>query len=72
VQEWSRPGSWVSPWVGLPGEGPWPCTGKRLRASHSKVKAGLFRDTHSIDRMQIVSECENSPGMQGWLILWSV
>ena len=48
---WSLPRSQVSPWDWLPSEGSWLHAGKYLRVSHSKVKASLFRDTHSADRM---------------------
>ena len=45
-----------------PSVGSWLHAGKNSRASPSKVKAGLFRDTHSIERMRSISESESSPG----------
>ena len=52
----------MSPWDRPPNEGLWFHTGKNLRASHSKVKASLFRDTHSIDRVSADSEGERPQG----------
>ena len=45
---WSCPRSQVSPWDGPPSEGAWICTGKNSRVSSSKVKAGLFREIHTL------------------------
>ena len=44
--------SWVRPWDWLSSGGLSLHTGKNSRASHSKVKQGLFKaETHFIDRM---------------------
>ena len=37
----------MSPWDGPPSEGPWLHAGMNSRMSHSKVKAGLFREIHT-------------------------
>lgn len=39
----SSPRSQVSPWDGLPHEGPWSSARKNSTVSHNKVKASLFR-----------------------------
>lgn len=36
----------------------WLWAEKNSKASHSKVKAALFRDAHSIDKIQAISEGE--------------
>ena len=45
-REISWPGTCVSPWGGLPSEGPWFRAGKSSRASQRKMKTSLFRETH--------------------------
>ena len=38
----------MNPYHWPPSEDPWLCTGKNSKASHSKVKAGLFREIHTL------------------------
>ena len=48
--------------LGRPSVGSWLRAGKNSRASHSKVKEGLFReiDTHSIDRVWAISKARDT------------
>lgn len=50
----------VSPIDRPPSEGPCLHMGKNSRASHCKVKALSLENTHSIGRMQSVSESEKT------------
>ena len=46
VRGWSRPRNWASAWDRPPSDGSWLHAGKKSRASQSKKKADLFRETH--------------------------
>lgn len=46
-------------------QGYWLPSGKNSRANQSKGKARLFRDTHTIGRMQTVPENESWPRAGG-------
>ncbi|KAB1275680.1 hypothetical protein Cadr_000010630 [Camelus dromedarius] len=48
-----------------PSKGPWLCAGRNSRASHRRVKASLFRGTHSTDRVWAVSGGEGRPQSVG-------
>lgn len=47
-EDWSCLKSWASSWNRPQSEDPWLHIGKNLRGNHSKLKAGLFGEKHTL------------------------
>lgn len=62
----SCPGTCKGPSDGPPSEGAWLCPGGPWRASQSKGKASLFKDTRSIGRMGALGVEGLSNFIGGW------